>query len=120
GQEPTGLGPLLGPPQPSDLGWVSHMRHHPGGRQLLDHIPPPGAALQPKLRAPTGAVLAQPPPQRLARGRADLAPTHQTVVVHIIERDLLPMHVKPAYHRHQDLLKLPKTLTDAHINERLS
>ena len=34
---------------------------------------------------------------------------------------LLPVHVKPAYHRHQwDLLKLPKNFSDAHINERLS
>ena len=31
------------------------------------------------------------------------------VTVHVVERDLLPMHVETAYHSHQwDLLKLPK------------
>ncbi|EUA23717.1 hypothetical protein I553_5079 [Mycobacterium xenopi 4042] len=35
---------------------------------------------------------------------------HQPVVVHVIERDLLPVHVKTAYHRHRDLLKLLKLI----------
>jgi len=81
---------------------------HARGGQLLAHIPPPGAALQRELRVPVRAVLGQPTPQHVPRRRADLAPPHQAVVVHIIERDLLPMHVKPAYHRHRDLLELLK------------
>ncbi|VAZ70883.1 hypothetical protein LAUMK4_00623 [Mycobacterium persicum] len=117
----VGLGSLLGAPQPRDLGRIPQMRHHPRHGQLLDHIPPPGTALQRELRVPARAVLTQPTPQHLAGCRPDLTPVHHTVVVHVIKRDLLPVHVKPAYHRHQwDLLKLPKTLTDAHINERLS
>ena len=76
------------------------MRHHPRCGQLLDHIPPPGTALQRELRVPARAVLAQPRPQRLQRRRADLTPPNQPVVIHIVEHDLLPMPVKPAYHRH--------------------
>jgi hypothetical protein len=97
------------------------MHPQPRGRQLLTHVPPPGAALQRELRVPVRAVLGQPAPQRLPGCRAELTPVHQAVAVHIIERDLVPMHVQPAYHRHAwDLLELLKQLTDAHINERLS
>ena len=85
------------------------MHAHIGGSQLLAHIPPTGAALQRELSIPVGAVLVQPTPQRGPRCRPDLPPPHQSIVVHVVERDLLPMHVKPAYHRHWDLLTLPKT-----------
>ena len=79
--------------------------------QLLDHIAPPGAPLHRHLRVPLRAVHAQPAPQRLAGRRTDLTAAHQPGIgVHVIERDLLPMHVKPAYDRHWDLLKLPKKL----------
>ena len=47
---------------------------HPRRGQLLDHIPPPGAALQRELRVPVRAVLAQPAPQRRPRRRTDLTP----------------------------------------------
>jgi hypothetical protein len=58
-------------------------------------------------------VLGKPAPQRLPRRRVDLTPAHPSVVVHVIEGDLLPVHVQPAYHRHWDLLELLKKLTDA-------
>ena len=48
------------------------MRTHTRSRQLLDHIPPPGAALQRKLTITIGAMLGQPAPQRLACRRPDL------------------------------------------------
>jgi hypothetical protein len=73
---------------------------HAGGRQFLDHVPPPGAALQRELGVPIRATLGQPRPQRRAGCRPDLTEPNQPVVIHIVERDLLPMHVKPAYHRH--------------------
>src|SRR5262249_17486418 len=64
--------------------------------------------------------LGQPAPQRVPGCRADITPVHQSVIIHVVERDLLPMHVKPAYHRHQwDLLELLKHSSDAHIIERL-
>jgi hypothetical protein len=87
------------------------MRRTTRRRELLDHIPPPGAALHRHLRIAVRAMLAQPAPQRRAGCRPDLTAAHQPGIgIHIIERDLLPMHVKPAYHRHRDLLKLPKKL----------
>src|ERR1700737_3253864 len=89
------------------------MRHHTGGRQLFDHIPPPGATLQRELAITIRAVLAQPAPQRLARGRTNLTPVHQAVVIHVIKRDLLSVHVKAAYHGHRDLLELLKHFLDA-------
>jgi len=33
---------------------------------------------------------------------------HQAVVIHVIEGDLLPVHVQAAYHRHRDLLEFLK------------
>ena len=44
---------------------------------------------------------------------------HQSVVIDVIEGDLLPMHVQAAYHGHRDLLELLKHFSDAHIIERL-
>jgi hypothetical protein len=82
------------------------MRHHPRGRQLLAHIPPAGAALQRELAISIRAVLGQPMSQRLPRGRTDLTPVHQPVVVYIIERDLLSVHVQAAYDGHRDLFEL--------------
>src|SRR5271166_3917863 len=103
------LARFLGPRNPAISAGSPTCATTPRRGQLPDHIPPPRTALQRKLRVPTRAVLAQPTPQRLACGRPDLTGVHQAVVVHVIERDLLPVHVKPAYHRHQwDLLKLPK------------
>jgi hypothetical protein len=85
---------------------------YPGSRsqQLFADISPPGAALQRELAITVRAVLDQPAPQRLAGRRTNLTPVHQAVIVDVIERDLLPMHVETAYHRHWDLLKLPKNI----------
>src|SRR5215208_4003894 len=97
------------------------MHPYPRGRQRLADIPPAGAALQRKLAITVRAMLGQPHPHRFPRRRPDLAPMHQPIVVDIVERDLLPVHVQTAYHRHQrDLLELLKNFSDAHINERLS
>jgi hypothetical protein len=96
----VGLSALLRTPRYRDLGRITQMHAHPRAGYLFGDVPPPSATLQRELRVPIRAVLAQPRPQRLPRRRADLTPPNQPVVIHIVERDLLPMHVKPAYHRH--------------------
>jgi len=86
------------------------MRHHTRSGQLLHHEPPPGAALHRDIPATVGAVLTQPATQHISRGRTNLTPPdHSRVDVHVIERDLLSMHVETTYDRHWDLLTLPKT-----------
>jgi hypothetical protein len=104
----VGLGALLRAPRRGDLGRIPQMHTHTRGRQLFTHVPPPSPALQREIRISACALLGQPAPQRRPRCRADLTPPHQTVIVYVIERDLLSMHVETAYHRHWDLLKLPQ------------
>ena len=41
---------------------------------------------------------------------------HQSVVIDVIEGDLLPMHVQAAYHGHRDLLELLKHFFLTHIS----
>ena len=84
------------------------MHTQSGGRQLLADIAPPGAALQREIRVPIPKMLGQPAPQRLPGRRTNLTPVHQAVVIHVIEGDLLPVHVQAAYHRHRDLLEFLK------------
>ena len=66
---------------------------------------------------PSSANSASPPgsarpasPRSVVRVAGRISPPHHAIVIHVVERDLLPMHVKPAYHRHWDLLKLPKNI----------
>ena len=80
------------------------MRADPGRRQLFGDIPPPGAPLHREVR-----VLAAGEPPRQPRGqvrpvrRGDL-PTLQLAGggVEIVEGDLLPVNVQPAYDGHRD------------------
>jgi hypothetical protein len=54
--------------------------------------------------------LGQPFRQVLTVGRADPpAPHLPSDRIGIVERDLLPVDIQPAYDRHRDLLKLPRT-----------
>ena len=73
----------------------------PAAADLAQTIPPPGAALQRELAITIRAVLGQPAPQRTTRGRTNPTPPHHTVVIHVIERDLLPVHVKATYDCHR-------------------
>ena len=91
----VGLGALLRPRNAAISAGSPRCTPTPAAGQLLADIPPPGAALQRELRVPVRAVLGQPAPQRLPRRRTDLTPAHQPVVIHVIERDLLSVHVKP-------------------------
>jgi len=85
------------------------MRHRPGSGQLLHHIPPSSAALQGEFSVPVRAMLAQPLPQSQAGSRTDLTRANFSGYgVHVVECQLLPMHVEAAYDRHLDLLELLK------------
>jgi len=87
------------------------MHAHAGGRQLLAHIPPPVQ--------PSTAISASPPgqcspshPRSVLRVAGRISPQRTPTRRHPrIERDLLPMHVKPAYHRHRTSSSSRKTLT---------
>ena len=84
------------------------MRRDPGRGQFLDNVPPPGAPLNRERDIITAMEPGQPGPHMLPVGRGDLAtldlPGHG---VEIVESDLLPVNIQPAYDRHRDLLTLP-------------
>src|SRR5262249_17055739 len=81
----------------------------------LGDIPPPGASLECERDLATAGEPAQPGPHVLPVGRADLAaldlPSHG---VQIVEGDLLPVDIQPAYDGHRDLLTLPRASKRPH------
>src|SRR2546429_58314 len=81
----------------------------PGRGQLPGDIPPPGASLHRERDVVTAGEPRQPSPQVRPVGRGDLAalylPGHG---VEIVEGQLLPVDIQPAYDRHRDLLTLPR------------
>jgi len=85
------------------------MRRDPRGGQLLGDVPPASASLHRERDAAAAGEPRQPGPQVLPAGRGDLAapdlPRHG---VEIVEGDLLPVDIQPAYDRHRDLLTLPR------------
>ena len=86
------------------------MRHDPGSRQLLRDIPPPSAPLDRERGILTASEPRQPGPQVLPVSRADLPAAH--LPGHgagVVEGDLLPVNIQPAYDRHRDLLKLRRS-----------
>ena len=105
GIDPVGLGVPPPPAQPRHLGRLGQVRHHARGLALLDHEPPPGAALHRQLHVLAGQFR-QPAAEQLPIRRADPAPAHLAGDgVQHIERDLLPVQIQPAYDRHRDLLE---------------
>src|SRR5512135_2881150 len=91
------------------VGRLGDMRRDPGCGQLRGDIPPPGAPFHRERDVGSAGEPRQPGPQVLPVGRGDLAapdlPGHG---VEIVEGDLLPVDVEPAYDGHRDLLKLPE------------
>jgi len=84
------------------------MRLQAGGRQLLREIPPPGASLECERDLAPAGEPGQPGPHVLPVGRGDLAALDLPGGgVEIVEGDLLPVDIQPAYDRHRDLLTLP-------------
>ncbi len=99
------------------LGRFGQMRPDPCRHQLLDDVPPPGAALDRKLDGDPGK-LGQPGPQPLPVGGEDPPPADLAGLgVDVVESDLLPVHVQAAYDCHGDLLML---LTSARSSSCLS
>src|SRR5207247_7449198 len=96
-------------PQRGGVGRLTQMRGDPGRGQLLGDIPPPGASLHRERDVITASKPGQPGPQVLPVGRGDLAAPHLPGHgVEIVEGDLLPVDIQPAYDGHLDLLTLPR------------
>ena len=104
-----GLGVPLAAAGGSGAGRLTEVRGDPGCSQLLADIPPPSASLHRERGIVPAREPGQPGPQVLPVGRGDLAaldlPGHG---VEIVEGDLLPVDIQPAYDRHRDLLTLPR------------
>ena len=94
------------------------MRRGPGRGQLLDDISPPGAPLDRERDIVAAGEPGQPGPQVLPVGRGDLAALHLPGRgVEVVEGDLFPVDIQPAYDGHRDLLKLRR---GAHPSMRIA
>src|SRR5207302_4330583 len=102
------LGMPLAAPGERGVSRLGDMRHDAGRGQLLRDVPPAGAPLQRERDVvPAGEPL-QPGPQVRTVGRGDLAALHLPgLSVQVVERELLPVDIQPAYDWHPQLLKLP-------------
>jgi hypothetical protein len=105
----VGLGMPLAATQRGGAGRLAQMRGNPGRGQLLGDIPPPGTPLHRERHLATAGEPRQPGPHVLPVRRGDLpAPDLTGHGVEIVEGDLLPVNIQPAYDRHRDLLTLPR------------
>jgi hypothetical protein len=105
----VGLGMPLAAAGERGVGRLGQMHRDPGRGQLLRDVPPPSAPLDRERGIPAAVEPRQPGPQVHPVRRGDLAAAHLTGLgVEIVERDLLPVNIQPAYDGHRDLLKLPK------------
>jgi hypothetical protein len=85
------------------------VRGDAGGGEHLGDVPPPGALLPRERDAVTASEPGQPAAQVLAVGRDDLAADHLPGAgVEVVEGQLLPVDIQPAYDGHRDLLRLPR------------
>jgi len=91
------------------------MRRDAGRGQLLRDVPPPGAPLDRERDIIAAVEPRQPGAQVQPVSRADLAALHLPGFgVEVVEGDLLPVDIQPAYDGHRDLL----TLRGAHTPPR--
>jgi len=89
------------------VGRLGDVRRDAGRSQLLRDVPPAGAPLQRERDVIAAGEPRQPGPQVDTVGRGDLAALHlPRRGVQVVERDLFPVDVEPAYDGHRDLLKL--------------
>jgi hypothetical protein len=90
-------------------GRLGQVRRNASGGQFPGDIPPPGAPLHRERDVAAAREPRQPGAQMLPVGRGDLAafdlPGHG---VEIVEGQLLPVDIQPAYDGHRDLLTLPR------------
>jgi hypothetical protein len=105
----VGLGVPLAAPRERGIGRLGDMRRDTGRSQLLRDVPPAGAPLQRERDVITAGEPHQPGTQVHAVGRGDLAPLHLPGHgIQVVERELLPVDIQPAYDGHRDLLKLQR------------
>src|SRR5229473_1062900 len=103
----VGLGVPLAAAGEGGVRRLGQMRRDAGRGQLLGDIPPPGAPLDRERDVIAAVEPRQPGPQVRPVSRADLAAPHLPGHgVEIVEGDLLPVDIQPAYDGHRDLLKL--------------
>jgi hypothetical protein len=104
---PVGLGVPLAAAGEGGAGRLGQMHPDAGRGQLLGDIPPPGARLHRERDILAAGEPAQPGPQMRPVRRADLAALHLPGHgVEIVEGDLFPVDIQPAYDGHRDLLTL--------------
>ena len=104
-----GLGVPLAAAGERGISRLGHVRRDAGPGQLLRDVPPAGAPLQRERHVIAAGEPHQPGPQVRPVGRGDLAALHlPRHGVQVIECELLPVDVEPAYDGHRDLLKLQR------------
>jgi len=102
-----GLGVPLAAAGERGVGRLGQMRRDPRRGQFLSDIPPARAPFQGERHVLAAGEPRQPGPQVRPVRRADLAAPHLPGLgVEVVEGDLLPVNIQPAYDRHRDLLKL--------------
>jgi hypothetical protein len=88
-------------------GRLGQMHGDPRRGQLPGDIPPAGARLQRERDVIAAGEPRPPGPQVHPVRRADLAAAHLPGAgVEVVEGDLFPVDIQPAYDGHRDLLKL--------------
>jgi hypothetical protein len=108
----VGLGVPLAAAGEGGVSRLGDMRRDAGPGQLLRDVPPAGAPLQGERDLIPASEPRQPGTQVRPVGRGDLAALHLPGRgVQVIERELLPVDVEPAYDRHRDLLKLQRGIS---------
>jgi hypothetical protein len=108
----VGLGVPLAAAGEGGISRLGQMRHYTGRGQLLGDIPPPGAPLGRERDVIAGVEPCQPGTQVRLVGRGDLATPHLPGHgVEVVEGDLFPVDIQPAYDGHRDLLKLRRACT---------
>jgi len=108
----VGLGVPLAAAGEGGIGRLGDVRRDAGRGQLLCDVPPAGAPLQRERDVVPAGEPCQPGPQVRAVGRGDLAALHLPGLrVQVVERELLPVDIQPAYDGHRDLLKLQRGLS---------
>jgi len=118
---PVGLGAPLAAPRRGSIGRLGQVHRDPGRGQLPGDIPPPRASFGRERGTAAAGEPPQPGPQVLPVGRGDLAdrehlPGHG---VEVVEGQLLPVDIQPAYDGHRDLLKLPRAPQGVPLRELL-
>jgi hypothetical protein len=109
GVGPVGLGAPLAAPGGGRIGRLGQVHRDPGRGQLPGDVPPAGASLRRERDIPAAGEPRQPGPQVLPVSRGDLAALHLPGHgVEVVEGQLLPVDIQPAYDGHRDLLKLPR------------